>query len=92
MKNTNRESTLLPFVVKSLKREKSYEVKPATRRPQSPHRRRPTPHRRRLKKYEQGQCQKHPTQQESVSHRGRGRAGRHGRWGTPGAAHPAGCE
>jgi hypothetical protein len=67
-------------------------VKPATRRPPSPHRRRPAPHRRRLKKHELGQCQKQPTRQESASRRGQGRAGRQGRRGTPGAARPAGCE
>jgi hypothetical protein len=67
-------------------------VKPATRRPPSPHHHWPAPHRRRTRKHEQGQCQKQPTRQESVSHRGRGQAGRHGRQGTPGAARLTGCE
>jgi hypothetical protein len=70
-----------PFVVKTPKREKSYEVKSATRRPPS-RRRRPAPHHRHLKKHEQGQCRKQPTRQESASCRGRGRAGRQGRRGT----------
>jgi hypothetical protein len=81
-----------PFVVKTSKREKSYEVKPATRHPLSPHHHQPAPHRCRPKKHEQGQCRKQPTRQESASRRGRGRAGRQGRQRTPRAAHPAGCE
>jgi hypothetical protein len=92
MKNTNRDNTLLPLCHQDTKREKSYEVKPATRRPPSPHRRRSVPHRHRPKKHEQGQCQKQPIQQESASHRGQGRAGRQGHQGTPRAAHPTGCE
>jgi hypothetical protein len=67
-------------------------VKPATRYPPSPHCHRSTPHRHRPKKHEQGQCRKQPTRQKSASHRGRGRAGGHGRRGTPRAAHPTGCE
>jgi hypothetical protein len=67
-------------------------VKSATRRPPSPHRRRLVPHHCRPKKHEQNQCQKQPTLQESASHRGRGRAGRQGRRGTPRATRPAGCE
>jgi hypothetical protein len=57
MKNINRDNTLLPppFIIKTQKREKRYEVKPTTRHPPSPRRRRPAPHRRRSKKHEQGQ-------------------------------------
>jgi hypothetical protein len=92
MKNTNRDNSLLPLCRQDNKREKSYEVKTATRHPLSPHRRWPAPHRRRSKKHEQGQRRKQPTRQESASRRGRGWAGRQGHRGTPGADRPAGCE
>jgi hypothetical protein len=67
-------------------------VKPATRCPPSPRRHQPVPHRRRSKKHEHGQSRKQPTQQESVSHRGQGRARRQGRLGTPRAPRPTGYE
>jgi hypothetical protein len=95
MKNTNRDNSLLPLCRQDTKKGKelrSVEAKPGTRRPPSPRRRWPTPHRRRSKKHEQGQYRKQPTRQESVSRRGRGRVGRQGRRGTPGAARPNGCE
>jgi hypothetical protein len=63
----------------------------ATHRPPSPHRRRSAPHRRHWK-HEQGQCRRHPTRQELARHMGRGRAGRQGHRGTPGAARPTSYE
>jgi hypothetical protein len=92
MKNTNIDNTLLPLCRQDTKKGKHCEVKPAARHPPSPHRRWPVPHRRRPKKHEQDQYQKQPTQQESASRRGRGRARRQGRRGTLGAARPTGCE
>jgi hypothetical protein len=92
MKNTNRDNTILPLCRQDTKKEKHYEVKPTTHRPPPPRCCWHVPRRHRPKKHEQGQYQNKSTRQESASRRGRVRAGRQGRRGTPGVAHPAGCK
>jgi hypothetical protein len=91
------DNYLLPLWCQDTKREKtrgSVGAMRTTRHPPSPHchwRPPPSHHHRQRQEHERVPCQKRPTQQESMRHRGHQREGRWARPGTQEAAHPIDC-